>query len=474
MTKQPLQSAENRQAWLLPALCLFTATFFIYRVFDIRMFYSYLGLVLLFSLHLFDRLRHDEPPRLTPVTLASAVLVLMILLQYLRPDARRHNADLAYCISTLICIAYLLLDPARDRDVRLAEKILYCAAMILAVYVVVFTFLPELFFRLLYPHFSEATRIYHDAFAHQGYGICLGNFTYTDYILFLGVAVCCSCLAAKPRTSCITLISGLSLAFLLLAMVVLGRRGELLAALLAVSLLVLALCTRRRRRQLLAGGIILAAGMFDLMLLFLPQLKQVAILERYIVTIEKLLSGQDITTGRTTLYLIAIQAFRDHPLLGIGWDQFYSLVPPEYQTISVLPIEDVHCVYLQFLCETGIIGTVLLMTPMLYLFLTTVRLLKAAKRMDDPVILRLSSFSFLLQFFLLFLGLYDPSFQKAVFWYIYTLPLMFVNAAMVRSGWRPTGPVSRGIQWLTDRLTPLIDRLWHLLRTPWERKSQQD
>ena len=94
--------------------------------------------------------------------------------------------------------------------------------------------------------------------------------------------------------------------------------------------------------------------------------------------------------------------------------------------------------------------------------------------MDNPVILRLSSFSFLLQFFLLFLGLYDPSFQKAVFWYIYTLPLMFVNAAMVRSGWRPTGPVSRGIQWLTDRLTPLIDRLWHLLRTPWERKSQQD
>ena len=467
MTKPTLQSAENRQAWLLPFLCLFTVTFFIYRVFDMRMIYSYLMFGLFFALHLFDRLRHNEPFWLTPITLASAMLVLMFVLQFLRPDSRRNDADFAYCISTIICIAYLLLDPARDRDVLLSEKIMYGSSLVLGVYVVVFTFQPELFFRLVYPHFSEATKIYHDAFANQGYGICLGNFTYTDYVLFLGVAVCCARLAVKPRTSRVTLFAGLSLAFLLLAMVILGRRGELLAALVAIAVLVLALCTRRRRRQLLMGGTLLAAAVLGLVILFLPQLKQIAILERYIATIERLLSGQDITTGRMTLYLIAIQAFRENPILGIGLDQFSTLVPAGYQTISVLPIEDVHCVYLQFLCETGIVGTVLLVTPMLYLFVTTARLLKAAKFMEDSAILRCASFSFLLQFFLLFLGLYDPSFQKAVFWYFYALALIFANAAMLRSGWHPTDPASRALERLAEWLTPLSSRVWQLLRTPW-------
>lgn len=471
MTKHPQKRTGNRQAWLLPILCLFTVTFFIYRVFDIRMISSYLTLALFFTLHLFDRLRHDEPIRLTPITLATGLLVLTVLAHFLRPDARRIDADLAYCISTMICVAYLLLDPARDRDMYLSEKILYCAALAFGAYVVVFTFQPELFSRLVYPHFSETTRIYHDAFAGQGYGVCLGNFTYTDYVIFAGMAVCCARLAVKPRTSRVILTNGLSLAFLLLAMLVLGRRGELLAALLAVAILVLALCTRRRRRQLLVGGALLAAAAAVLTMLFLPQLKQVAVLERYIVTVEKLLSGQDVTTGRMTLYQIAWQAFLEHPILGIGWDQFYTLVPPSYQNIPVLPIEDVHCVYLQFLCETGIVGTVLLTVPLFYLFLTTVRLMKAAKYMEDPSVLRFAVFSFLLQFFLLFLGLYDPSFQKAVFWYIYTLALMFANAAMLRSGWCPTGPLSRGLQWLADRLKPLCGWVWSLLRKPWTEEA---
>lgn len=472
MTKHPQKSTGNRQSWLLPVLCLFAVTFFIYRVFEIRMIGSYLILFLFFARHLFDRLQHNEPIRLTPITLATAMLTLMFLLQYLRPDSRRNETDLSYCISTLICTAYLLLEPVRERDVHLSEKILYGAAMVIAVYVVVFTLLPELFFSLVYPHFSEAKKIYHDAFANQGYGICLGNFGYTDYVLFLGVAVCCARLAAKPRESRVILITGLSLAFLLLAMLLLGRRGELLAAMLAIAILVLALCTRRRRKQLIVGGTLLAAAMCVLTLLFLPQLKQIPILERYIVTVERLLSGQDITTGRMTLYLIAIQAFRENPIWGIGLDQFRTLVPEGYQTIPFLLVKDVHCVYLQFLCETGIVGTVLLATPLFYLFFTTTRLLKAAKNMEDPAILRLTSFSFLMQFFLLFLGLYDPSFQNAAFWYIYTPALMFANAAMVRSGWRPTGPMSRLIDRLSARLSPVATRLWHILRFPWRESAR--
>ena len=467
MSKQTPKPAGNRQAWLLPILCLFAVTIFVYRDLGLRMIGSYLALFLVFSVHLLGRLRSNEPLRSTPITLASALLVLMFVLQILRPDARRDESTLAYFISIMIGTAYILLDPARDRDMRLSGKILYGASMAMAAYVLIFTFLPELYRSLVYPHLSKSAQVYHDAFFPQGYGICLGNYSYTDYVLFLGIAMCSINLAVKPRTIRSITVNGLSLALLMLAMLILGRRGELLATLIAIAVLVLVLCTRRQRRLLLVGGTLLAAAMVGLIILFLPQLKQIAILERYIVTIENLMSGQDISSGRLTLYQIASRAFLEHPIVGIGWDQFYTLVPQDYQTIASVFVEDVHCVYLQFLCETGIVGTVLLMVPICYLFLTTLRLMNAAKHMEDRMPLKYASFSFLLQFFLLFLGLYDPTVQKSVFWYFYALALMFANAAMLRSGWRPTGPMSRALEQLDLRLTPLCGRIWQLLRMPW-------
>ena len=69
---------------------------------------------------------------------------------------------------------------------------------------------------------------------------------------------------------------------------------------------------------------------------------------------------------------------------------------------------------------------------------------------------------------LLTLGLLDPTFQKIVFWCFYALALMFANAALVRSGWRPTGPLTRALARLSAALAPAADRVWRVLRTPWK------
>ena len=91
-------------------------------------------------------------------------------------------------------------------------------------------------------------------------------------------------------------------------------------------------------------------------------------------------------------------------------------------------------------------------------------MLRAAKYLEDKTPLRFAVISFLLQFFLLFLGIYDPSFQKIVFWCFYALALLLLKAAAARAGWQPTGPVSR----LWGRLAPAGEWLWKLLRTPWK------
>lgn len=450
-------------------LAIFTCTFFFYRDFGSRMLYGYAALVALLALHLFDRLRRNEPLRQTPVTLAAAVLVCVVALHFLRPDARRDVDTISYLISMAICIAYVVAAPTRADSVRRAEKAMYLGGMAMAAFVVVFTLLPELFLGVVYPLLSETARRYYDFFAPLGYGVSLGTYSYTDYVLFLGAAACCADLAVKPRTTGRIWGNALSLAFLLIAMIVLGRRGELLAGLAAVALLVLALCSRRKRRIILIAGFAAAVTAVALVLAFLPQLGRVPVLARYVETIEQLLSGADISSGRGPLLSMAVTGFLSSPVFGLGWGQYVQLSAQVgmCDTDGNL-IEDCHNIYLQFLCETGVVGTVLLLIPIGYLFITTCRMLRAAKAMEDKTPLRFVCVSFLLQFFLLFLGLYDPSFQKIVFWCFYALALLFLNAALVRSGWRPGGPVSRALDRLANRLAPAGNRLFKLLRTPWK------
>ena len=463
------QRRADLSGHLVLLLAIFTCTFFYYRDFGARMIYGYLALGLFFALHLLDRLRRDEPLGQTPITLAAAALALVVLLQFLRPDARRDEDTLSYLISMLICIAYVLAAPARDRSVLLAGKTMYWSSVAMAAFVVVFTFLPELFLSLVYPHLSTIAQSYYDFFAPLGYGVSLGTYSYTDYVLYLGMAVCCADLAVKPRTQKRIWVNSLSLAFLLLAMVVLGRRGELLAAAVAIAALVLALCSRKKRRIILIAGTVFAVAAVMLVLAFLPQLGKIPVLERYVETIEQLLSGADISSGRGILMAMGWAGFVSRPLFGLGWGQYVQMSAQigMCDTDGNL-IEDCHNIYLQFLCETGIVGAVLLLVPIFYLFITTCRMLRAAKTMDDPLALRFVSVSFLLQVFLLTLGMYDPSFQKIVFWCFYALALMFANAALVRSGWRPTGPLTRALDRLSAALAPAGDRVWRVLRTPWK------
>ena len=454
-------------------LAIFTCTYFLYRDFGIRMIFGYalLGAVLL--LHLLDRLRRNEPLSATPITAASVLLVLVILLQYLRPDARRDEDTISYLISMVICMAYVLCSTEKTHDLRRACTAMYAGSLAMAVFVVVFTFLPGLFLRTVYPLLTRSTQSYYDYFAPMGYGANLGGYSYTDYILFLGMAVCCAGLAVKPRTARSITVSTLSLALLLLAMVILGRRGELLAALVSMGLLILALCSRRKRGLILLCGILCTVGGIALVLIFLPYLRQIPFLARYVETVELILSGTDFTSGRGPLMVAAVQGFLAHPIFGMGWGQYLqmSALVGMCDTNGKL-IDDCHNIYLQFLCETGITGTIALLIPIFYMLYITCRVMQEAKTMADKAPLQLSCISFLLQIFLLFLGIYDPTFQKLVFWCLYALALSFVNAALILSGWQPTGPVSGLPVRLASRLAPLWDRCWNALRTPWKNSSR--
>lgn len=441
---------------LLLILALFTVSFFIYRDFGIRMLLGFGVLGLILGAELVMRLMDRSPLEPHCVRGAMFWLAAVIAVSFLRPDSQHSTDTISYVISMTICTGFLWLWRENDREPGRVLKLLLAAALALTALVLLYMVFPEPVHSFLYPRVSAVARNYFDYFLPKGYGMCLGGYTFTDYIIFCGIAVCWGKIAAAGKWSR-RVLPWLGLIFVFgFAILALGRRGELLGTVVLCAAMVLLLCSFRMRIALILGGggtILLLAWLF---IRFLPQFKEIDIFYRYVRTVENLVNGYDFTSGRTGLFALAIAGFRSAPLFGIGFDQFHTLVNPLLTDIEGHVIQDAHNIYLQMLCETGIVGTVLTLTPMLWLLVTTFRALQSARRREDRWGIESLTVSLLIQSYLLFLGLLDPTFQKIVFWCFYGLAAMLLIAGLKRE--QPAGP-----------LTGLFDRISQLITTPLER-----
>ena len=464
MTKPTLKSAENRYDWLFPVLCLFTVTIFVYRDFEIRTLYGYAFLIFVLGLGLLGRLVKDRPPVLDPMRTGLLFLAAAVLGNVLRPDSR-HNMDVfLYLVSMAICCGFVVLSRPNEKTAKLALGICFAGALGIAAFVLFFEFNPWYFWNWFLMKLSYTAGAYLCHYVPKGYGFSLGGATFTDYVLFMGLAVCCGYLASGRKFDWKSILAIVFGGVFLYAILLVGRRGELLVALVCLALLVLVLCSRKQRWFLLIGGIVACVASFAAIVALLPWLKQFPPMVRYVMTVEQILSGQDITSGRLELYALAWDAFLEHPILGIGWDRFYTLVTEEFQALhGYTPVEDVHNIFLQFLAETGIVGTSLLVAPLVYLYsLTCAQLSRLKKRRGELETARMLCVgAFLLQSFLLILGLIDPTFQKNVFWCFYGIAMLLLGTALELEGYVPQDPVSRLLNKIIHLCAPPFVLVWN-------------
>lgn len=99
------------------------------------------------------------------------------------------------------------------------------------------------------------------------------------------------------------------------------------------------------------------SGLFENSLLF----------KRFSYTADVAKSGDSILLRRAYLYETALRAFRDQPLFGIGKNCFMSYTDS---------MTHVHNMYLQVLCEQGIIGISLFIIPLIATLIACIKLLK--------------------------------------------------------------------------------------------------
>ena len=117
----------------------------------------------------------------------------------------------------------------------------------------------------------------------------------------------------------------------------------------------------------LSGGIILYFS-YEYMIAVIPGLEYM--ISRFIRT-------KDISSYRFQMWKLALEEFRNHSLFGIGWLQYrYIFSKRLFAHLNFrnnFLYTDAHNVYIQILCETGLVGFCIYMTTIIMTFFKSLR-----------------------------------------------------------------------------------------------------
>lgn len=159
-----------------------------------------------------------------------------------------------------------------------------------------------------------------------------------------------------------------------LSILLINKRGFLLD--LAIALLVVYLIARQSEGKIklrLNRVLIVTVSILVIIGVVFAMYMSIPIVRQSVDTITSKFADDDGTlSGRTDLYALALRLFKQHPIIGIGWGNFRA------QSLHVLSTTnsktyETHNVYLQLLCETGIIGLTVFLVTIIWMLVYTIR-----------------------------------------------------------------------------------------------------
>lgn len=399
-------------------MALFVALSFLVKLYTL-IFRSYfllsltLSLLGLFLILLIPRQDWHQPKLVGLWGLAFLVVIARHL------DRRPFLSDYLALFVFFACLSLLLASGERASSFRPSEYVILSFAIFYSLSVWIQVFLPSLYqvFLDLLPEVNRqaiteagrAGRFFTGFSSNAGF---TGGHIVTGLLLVMARAV--QPVKTKTRFGQ----AGLGL-FLFLSLLMTGRRAQIGFLFVALALMYV---WPHRGKSLVKklGRLLIALLVVTLLFLVLVEWSAIPFFIRVKESIQIMASGGDVSTGRHKLYGHAWRLFLDHPWFGIGWGNY------RLTTIGAVTVRTelaVHNIYLQLLAETGLIGFIALVLPMIAFLYLTGRSIREERRdlMDrggwDPLLL----FSLGYQVFFLLYGLtgnplYEPFFLMIYFY----------------------------------------------------------
>lgn len=294
----------------------------------------------------------------------------------------------------------LLLPFSMNREIKqhnFFAKFFVGMALFFAVGCFVNFLIPAIFKAVFIPLYSaSAQQSLADVEQLAGTSTYFAGFTsqvgYTSFFISIGVGAA-FCFKDSVFARGWRIFIGIMLGGLLLT----GKRGPLFFLLIALSIIYFTDGYGRERivrTAQIVGALILAY----IALSTIANLTKIdGIIRIYDAVHEFLTSGSVEDAGRNQLHEQALYYFKEKPILGIGWSNFRELY--------AFRGTHVHCIYLQILCETGLVGFCIFMVFFLTRLLRTFSAVKESRFMDTSIENGWVKFSLFIQIYFLLYGI---------------------------------------------------------------------
>lgn len=420
---------------LLFSIVFFSVSFFINDDFGIRYLYNYL----LLSLLILGELLLQRKIRVNLMTTEYFLLVMTVAIFSSLPNANLDLETQNKTISMLLFFCCYILSFPSAKEIRASNKLLITSALIMSFYIILVKVYPDFFWVNIFPRLSQDAQNYAQLLLRvYNYGVPIGNSaTFADYIiamaLFVVLGGCFSGKILHEDTHKFYIIS----LILFVAMVIVNRRGELLGTFLAILLIYFIskkdIIIRKIRIRRLASVVF---GLFAVLITMF----QFGLFDKYINSFinifgsSTLQSIDEVATGRIVLWLRAINLFESSSsyLIGIGWNQFKA---NNFMLSIVGNPMNVHNDYLQWLCETGVIGFTLIFFLTIIIWVKTIKRCRYTFNIKNKVNCESKCYALIscgIQTFFVFMHLIDPVFYKLLFWPLYSYSLVMYRLSIYK------------------------------------------
>ena len=279
-----------------------------------------------------------------------AFLTLLVMLV----TTENINENLTYIIRYAVLVFIVIL---MKYDEVFSYIIFYCilaAGLVHVIATVWFYFDTDFYMANIYPHFTSSQKAHlYEQVQNNHHAVGLANH-YSQNGIYMAISLCASfaLLFMKSRKNKLWRI--LLVLVVLFSLVLTGKRGVLIFSVFAM-LMSYIICKKGAFASKMVTVLFVLSGMLLVIYALSFYVEGVASsFERINAMLAAGNETLDVSNGRFKLYAIAWDFFKKSPILGIGWREFSKEVVNFYNQDSVL--RDAHNVFLQLLCETGVIG----------------------------------------------------------------------------------------------------------------------
>ncbi len=405
----------------------FALFFFVFSDLGISMMFAYvaMGLVLIVSVVFSQRVYYSN------ISIAFFLLALVAVFCFLMPYSRHEFDVLAVILSILLCSLLALFSRPTNKEINSILRIITIVSTLLSIYMIIIAIFPNIYIDHISDFIDEMPRTNTIRMLRLKYGVMIGgNVTLTNQILVLSMLIIINKYLIydykEGRLKAVLMILlGLSAIFLA------NRKGELLAFVLVV---IYTFCFgssisqnarfRKAQKYFFLGAILLT--------ILIIVAVRMGLANRYLRFLFYFTTNDraEMSSGRFELWSTGLRLFAEHPLIGIGWGNTKYHIDM-FNTANQTYIENVHCLVIQLLAETGLIGCILYMTPVVYIFRKmkkTVNYLRSVYTTDMLPQL-LASVALEYQMFLLINGMIDSTWHRISFWPFYAVSIIMACVA---------------------------------------------